>query len=82
MAVPMCCVTIDYRDYLLPMDKGIKLVELLQSAVLTEKTFMPDDIDFYAGKPPHLELEPVKPSQIKFPLIYTNAAGQHLVGMD
>lgn len=62
----MCCVAIGYQTYLLPSDRGMKLVELLQSAVECERTY---DIGFayVPGDQPEVTYAVVKASQIKAP---------------
>lgn len=77
--VVMCCVTIGYREYILPADKGMKLVELLQSAFETEKKYEGRGYSYYVGDQPEVELALVKASQLKQK---TNDDGQLLIGMD
>lgn len=79
-AVAMCCVSINYRDYLLPADKGMKLVELLQSAFETEKEYVERGYTYAIGDQPNVEFCLVKASQIKARRTDTNAAGQMLLG--
>ena len=38
-AKPMCCVSIDYRSYLMPADVGMKLVALLTQAVECDRNY-------------------------------------------
>jgi hypothetical protein len=65
-AVAMCCVAIDHNSFLLPVDKGMKLVELMQHAVAC-------NIRYEAGyrylvrETPSIELTLVKPSQVVMP---------------
>lgn len=64
-AVPMCVVSIGYRDYLMPVTAGMKLVELMSSAVECERQF--DPRRFEIGEQPLVQLEVVKASQISRP---------------
>lgn len=75
--VPMCCVTISYSHYIMPADKGMKLVELLQTAFEADKNY--DDRGYVYGvsEQPQVEFALVKPSQIRPKT--TNAAGQRLL---
>jgi hypothetical protein len=77
-AVPMCCVSIGHRNYLMPVDKGMKLVELMQFAFETDKGFGERDYTYQIGEQPSVEFSLVKPAQIK-PRA-TNADGQFLIG--
>lgn len=67
--VPMCSVSIDHQDYLLPFSLGVKLVELMQHAVRCR-------LDYAAGfsarayvvsEQPTVEFCAVKPNQIVMP---------------
>ncbi len=66
-AVAMCCVTIGYRDYLMPADKGMKVVELMQSAFECEKGWGSLNHNYVPGEQPQVCFEMVRPSQIKAP---------------
>ncbi len=65
--VTMCCVTLDFKHYLIPADKGMKLVELLQSAFECEKTYEARGGYAYEVReqPEHVSLEIVRPGQIR-----------------
>jgi hypothetical protein len=78
--VAMCCVSIAHNDYLLPADKGMKLVELLQSAFETRKDWGDRSFSYQVGDQPHVEFCLVKASQIKPKRTDTNDAGQLLLG--
>lgn len=78
----MCCVTIAHNDYLLPADKGMKLVELMQSAFETRKDWGDRSYSYHIGEQPNVEFCLVKASQVKSKAANTNAAGQRLIGMD
>lgn len=73
--VAMCCVSIGYQDFLLPADKGMKLVELLQSAFQVEKSYA-NRTSYVVGDQPEVELALVRASQIK------QKTDQLLIGMD
>jgi hypothetical protein len=63
--VAMCCVSIGYEHFLLPADKGMKLVELLQSAFHVEKEYANRGYVYLVGDQPGVELALVRASQIK-----------------
>lgn len=63
--VDMCCVTIGHRDYLLPADKGMKLIALLQSAFETDKRYGDRGYVYHLGDQPEVELALVRASQLK-----------------
>jgi hypothetical protein len=65
--VPMCCVTIDHNDFLLPVDKGMKLVELMQHAVACYRNYEEHGYRYAVRETPSIELTVVKPSQIVMP---------------
>ena len=75
--VPMCCVSIDFSYYIMPADKGMKLVELLQSAFQANKNFADRGYVYSVAEQPEVEFALVKPSQIRPKT--TNAAGQRLL---
>lgn len=78
--VAMCCVTIGYHKYLLPSDKGMKLVEILQSALQTEKQYDSRlNCVYYVGDQPEVGLTLVKASQLKQK---PKDGDQLLIGMD
>lgn len=65
--VPMCCVSIGYHvELILPTDKGMKLVELLQSSFVCEKDY---EGQGYVYRPedeaPCVEFATVSPKQIR-----------------
>lgn len=77
-AVPMCCVSIDYRSYLMPVDKGMKLVELMQFAFETDPSYGDRSYTYHIGDQPAVQFTLVKPAQIRAKT--TNADGQLLIG--
>lgn len=46
---PMCVVSVDFQYLMLPADKGMKLVELLQSAVRVEPEYRDRDYSYQVG---------------------------------
>lgn len=64
--VPMCCVTIDHNTFLLPVDKGMKLVELMQHAVSCDCRY-DAGYRYLVRETPSIELAVVKPSQVVMP---------------
>lgn len=76
--VPMCCVTIGIiGQYIMPADKGMKLVELLQTAFEANRNYADRGYVYDVGDQPEVEFALVKPSQIRAKA--TNAAGQRLL---
>jgi hypothetical protein len=66
--VSMCCVTIGgFEEFLMPADKGMKLVELLQHAVHCRRDYESHDYRYHVKDAPAVELRLVKPSQIVMP---------------
>ncbi|WP_420996216.1 hypothetical protein ACKI2N_002435 [Cupriavidus sp. 30B13] len=62
-AVPMCVVRIGYQDYLLPASGGMKLVELMTTAVECEQTgYQPPK--FVIGEQPEVRLQMVKQQHV------------------
>ena len=64
---PMCCVSIGFQDVLLPFAAGMKLVELLQNAVATQKRFDDRAYQYVVGEQIGVEVVAVKPSQVVMP---------------
>lgn len=64
-AVPMCVVTVDFQDYLMPVTSGMKLVELMSKAVKVEARGYPTEVSMLDQ--PDVRMEMVKPSQIRQP---------------
>lgn len=62
-----CVVTIGYQTLVLPANKGMALVELLQHAVTAEPKFMSLRDTYTVGEQPRVELSLVKPEQLIFP---------------
>lgn len=64
--VNVCCVTIGFEHYLLPLDKGLKLVDLLQNAVQCEKHYE-SGYEYSVREQAECSLVMVKASQIRTP---------------
>jgi hypothetical protein len=64
--VQLCCISIGYQDLLMPADKGMKVLELLQSAVSCKRTYEAG-YAYTAEDQPTLGLELVKASQVRMP---------------
>jgi hypothetical protein len=64
--VQMAHVRVGYTDLLMPSDKALKLVEMLQSAVECSQEYEPQrGYVYYLGAELRVELALVKPSQLK-----------------
>jgi len=61
----LCCVSIDYQDFLMPAAVGMKVVELMQKAVSTERRFG-GGRQYSPGDQPVLRLELVKPAEVQW----------------
>lgn len=65
--VPLCCISIGYHvELILPTDKGMKLVDILQSSFVCNKSY---EDRGYVYRPedeaPRVEFETVSPKQIR-----------------
>ena len=71
MATPksMCVVTIGSDQYLMPTEAGMKVMQLMQQALICRRTYSDDYLhkQYVAGDTPGLSLEMVKPSEILMP---------------
>lgn len=65
--VPLCCVSIGYQALLMPADKGMKLVELLQGAVECDRRYEGHGPTYYLREQPDVEYVAVKPQQVRAP---------------
>lgn len=75
--VHMACVRIGFQDLLMPSDKAMKVMELLQSAFECNREYGDRDYQYHVGDQPRLELCLVKPNQIVAP---TKATPTKLLG--
>ncbi len=64
---PMCALTIGFDTFLMPAAAGMKVVELMQQAVTTDRTYGTAADTYEAGEPPRISLQVVRPSQIRMP---------------
>lgn len=64
---PMACLTIGYRDYLMPSDKAMKVAELMQHAIECESNFEDTGYVYTAKDQPNVEFSLVRPSQVRMP---------------
>lgn len=64
---PMACLTIGYRDYLMPSDKAMKVAELMQHAIECDSNFDGTSYVYTAGEQPNVEFSLVRPNQIRMP---------------
>lgn len=71
MATPksMCVVTLGSDQYLMPTEAGMKVMQLMQQALMCRNTYSDDfrHKQWVAGDTPGLSLEMVKPSEIRMP---------------
>jgi hypothetical protein len=63
--VAMCCVTIGYRDFLLPADKGLRLVELMKDAIECEQGYDGSRTYFVKQEQPEIGMTIVRASQMR-----------------
>ena len=64
---PMACLTIGYRDYLMPSDKAMKVAELMQHAIECESSFEGTGYVYTAKDQPNVEFSLVRPNQVRMP---------------
>ncbi|SOZ12060.1 hypothetical protein [Cupriavidus taiwanensis] len=64
-AVPMCVVSIGYQDFLMPVSSGMKLVDLMSTAVGCETRGYPTEVTI--RDQPEIRMEMVKAKQIRAP---------------
>lgn len=65
--VPMCCVSVGYECFLMPFDKGMRLVELMQHAVSCQQDWHEHKTRYVIGDQPRVEFVAVKPNQVVAP---------------
>lgn len=63
----MCCLTIGCHDYLLPMDAGMKVMQLLSGAVAVDHDYNAGDIFVVQGELQRMRIMPVTQRQIRWP---------------
>ena len=65
---PMACLTIGYRDYLMPSDKAMKVAELMQHALDGDWNYVNRGDDYYtAGDQARVEFRLVRADQVRMP---------------
>lgn len=65
--VAMCCVTVGHSDYLLPANKGMELVKLMQEAFACRDRYEDGNYVYDVLEQPRVELKLVRPNQIRMP---------------
>lgn len=78
----MCCVTIGYDDYLLPADKGMRLVDLMQHAVRCDRQYAEGKIWIIDADQPEISMTIVKPSQVRPAVKKDDRPSPFLLGND
>jgi hypothetical protein len=61
--VNMACVTVGFQHYLMPADKALKVVELMQTAIECERSYQ-HSTTYTVGDKPLIELTLLRPEQI------------------
>lgn len=68
--VQMCCLTLNYTNYILPADKGMKVVALMQSAVPCNEDYEDRQFIYRATEEPTaVEFKLIQPSQLRGPKV-------------
>ncbi len=68
-AVQMACVSIDYQDFLLPADKAMKVLALMQEAAKCDHRYRERTEVFEVGEEPlRLALKLINADQIRMPI--------------
>lgn len=65
--VQMACLTLGYRDYLMPSEKAMKVAELMQHAIERESHFDGSGYVYTAKDQPQVEFALVRPNQVRMP---------------
>ena len=65
-SVNMACVTVGFQHFLMPADKAMKVVELMQTAFECEQGYQRSPT-YTVGEQPRIELCLVRPDQIRRP---------------
>jgi hypothetical protein len=78
---PMCCVSIGYLEVVLPADKGLQLVKLLQGAVACDHAYSPDHRRVYqVTGAPEVGYTTITADQIRMPAPAPAKPGRALLG--
>jgi hypothetical protein len=65
---PMCIVTLNHHDFLMPVATGMKIVQLMGEAVECNSTYERGlDYTYTVGKPVKIEFTTVRHDQIRMP---------------
>lgn len=76
--VQMACLTIGYQDYLLPADKAMKVMTLMQGVVHCRMSFDHRPPLYLVGaQPVELELKLIQHSQVRMPSAEVHPALGH-----
>lgn len=76
--VQMCCVQIGHYSYLMPADKGMKVVEMLQAAFECRKDYADRGYVYIVGAQPEVELALVRSDQVRAPVEQPSEAPRRL----
>lgn len=63
--VPMCCMTIGFDHYLMPVEAGTKIFSLMQKALKCELVFDDKGYFYAVGGAPAVKVEVVSPRQVR-----------------
>lgn len=63
----LCCISIGFNDYLMPMDKAMKVMDLMQHAFECNKHYAERGYEYHVEQQPQCGIDMVKPSQVKTP---------------
>lgn len=63
--VQMCCVSIGFQAFLMPVEVGMKMVSLLGQAMSCDKQYDAGGWVFYVEEQPRVEFVTVRPDQIR-----------------
>ena len=74
----MCCVTIGFDHYLMPVETGTKIFSLMQKALKCELVFGDKGYAYVVGVAPTVKVEVVNPRHVR----PANAAEARLLGVE
>lgn len=63
-AGPLCCLEIGYRHVLLPADKGMKVLALLQGAIECDERYRDQGVVYVVGEPLRIRFTSVEANQV------------------
>lgn len=68
-SVQMCCVTLGYTNYVMPADKGMKVVALMQSAVSCSEEYEDQQWIYRTDEEPKaVEFKLIQQGQLRGPM--------------